>query len=438
MIRYPMPRREALVGASATNDIVVPFPGVSRVHARAVPTPNGVTISDCGSKNGIRHAGQRIEEFELVQGEALQIGRAELRIEEHSTSDVIALPLAARDTTQQSAETQSDEEEAGTGAVAAMACARALAGTTETALARPSNPILTRCRRAVGASAIVLFDAREGEPTIFLCDGEVPNAEVLQLLHRRAVGREPFVTSIGDISAIVCRVDRRCLAVIGNVDGWETWQREFAGVLAVRLGRHSQRRPTEQTATQGALVIPPGMIVGESPAIHSLLEQMRMTLRSQLDVLLLGETGTGKELFARLIHASSPNSDGPFVAINCAAIPGELLESQLFGMQGRVATGVDPYPGLFILANGGTILLDEIGELAEPLQAKLLRVLQEREVLPLGARVPTKVSLRVISASNRDLQERVREGKFRADLYYRLRGLQFHIPPLRHRRDDIP
>jgi transcriptional regulator with PAS, ATPase and Fis domain len=138
------------------------------------------------------------------------------------------------------------------------------------------------------------------------------------------------------------------------------------------------------------------------------------------------------------VHASGPNASGPFVAINCAAIPSELLESELFGVHGRVATGVDPRPGLFIQADGGSIFLDQIGELAEPLQAKLLRVLQEREVLPLGASGPRKIDVRVIASSNRDLLQRTEESRFRADLYYRLRGLQFHIPPLRERREDIP
>ncbi len=157
-----------------------------------------------------------------------------------------------------------------------------------------------------------------------------------------------------------------------------------------------------------------------------------------MDVLLLGETGTGKELIARLVHASGHSAKGPFIAINCAAIPSELLEADLFGVEARVATGVDPRPGLFAKAEGGTLFLDEIGDMAERLQAKLLRVLQEREVLPVGAHHPKKIHVRVISASNKDLAARVEAGTFRDDLYYRLRGLQFHLPPLRERKEDLP
>jgi transcriptional regulator with PAS, ATPase and Fis domain len=180
------------------------------------------------------------------------------------------------------------------------------------------------------------------------------------------------------------------------------------------------------------------MILGQSQTMRGLLSQIGRTVGSDMSILLLGETGTGKELFARLIHASGPACRGPFIAVNCAAIPGELLEAELFGVQRHVATGVDPRPGLFAEANGGTILLDEIGEMPDRMQAKLLRVLQEREVLPVGASTPKKIDVHVIATSNRDLLEQVEAGQFRADLYYRLRGLQFQIPPLRERKDDIP
>jgi len=196
--------------------------------------------------------------------------------------------------------------------------------------------------------------------------------------------------------------------------------------------------PPEPARAERTLVFPPEFVTGESESMRHLCAQIGATVRSHLDVLLLGETGTGKELFARMIHASGPTAKGPFVAINCAAIPAELLEAQLFGVEARVATGVDPRVGLFVKAEGGSIFLDEIGELPQPLQPKLLRVLQEREVLAVGAHAPRRIRLRVISASNRELEREVRHARFRADLYYRLRGLQFHLPPLRHRREDIP
>jgi transcriptional regulator with PAS, ATPase and Fis domain len=164
-----------------------------------------------------------------------------------------------------------------------------------------------------------------------------------------------------------------------------------------------------------------------------LMAQMAAAAQTTLDVMLIGETGTGKELFARAVHASGPTAGGPFVAINCAAIPSELLEAEFFGVQRRVATGVDPRIGLFVQADGGSIFLDEVGELPERLQSKLLRVFDQREVLPLGASTPRRIAVRVISASNRPL-----DGHLRPDLFFRLRGIEFRIPPLRERREDIP
>jgi DNA-binding NtrC family response regulator len=217
------------------------------------------------------------------------------------------------------------------------------------------------------------------------------------------------------------------------------WQIDLFGLVARKLiPLVPMPAALVPCAPPSILVPPPSMILGTSPAMSNLLAQIRATVRSRADVLLTGESGTGKELFARMIHDSGPHPEGPYIAINCAAIPSQLLESELFGVQKGVATGVDPRLGRFVQADGGSIFLDEIGELADNLQAKLLRVLQEREILPLGAQSPRRISVRVISATNCDLDDRVRNRRFRADLFYRLRGLRFHIPPLRDRKEDLP
>jgi two-component system response regulator HydG len=155
-------------------------------------------------------------------------------------------------------------------------------------------------------------------------------------------------------------------------------------------------------------------------------------------VMIRGESGTGKEMVARLIHGNSPRKDGPFVAINCAALPETLLESELFGIERGVATGVEARPGKFELAKGGTIFLDEVGDIPLALQAKLLRVLQEREVEKLGGRRRIPVDVRILSATHRNLEDMIEKVEFRQDLYYRLRVVEIVLPPLRDRKDDIP
>ncbi len=180
-------------------------------------------------------------------------------------------------------------------------------------------------------------------------------------------------------------------------------------------------------------------IVGESPAVTDLVERARQVARTEMDVLIAAESGTGKELLARLIHHESHRHKRPFVAVNCAAFPETLLESELFGYARGAFTGAaQPKPGKFELANTGTILLDEIGEMPLQLQPKLLRALQEREVDRLGDTKPVQLDVRVIATTNQPLLRLVEAGKFRADLYYRLNVVPLTIPPLRERREDVP
>ena len=180
-------------------------------------------------------------------------------------------------------------------------------------------------------------------------------------------------------------------------------------------------------------------IVGRSRAIQDLIRKLELVAQSKSTVLVTGETGTGKELVARAIHDRSAQRDMPLIKVNCAAIPETLLESELFGhVKGAFTGAVSSKKGKFVLADGGTIFLDEIGTMSPALQAKLLRVLQEREVEPLGAEQTLSVDVRVIAATNRDLRRMVAEGTFQEDLFYRLSVIPIAIPPLRERREDIP
>jgi two-component system response regulator HydG len=180
------------------------------------------------------------------------------------------------------------------------------------------------------------------------------------------------------------------------------------------------------------------LMIGDSPKMQRVIDLVARVADSQASVLIRGESGTGKEMVARLIHGNSRRKDGPFVAINCAALPETLLESELFGIERGVATGVEARPGKFELAKGGTIFLDEVGDIPLALQAKLLRVLQEREIEKLGGRRRIPIDVRILSATHRSLEEMIEHGEFRQDLYYRLKVVEITLPPLRDRKEDVP
>ncbi|HBX24265.1 MAG TPA: PAS domain S-box protein [Desulfotomaculum sp.] len=181
-------------------------------------------------------------------------------------------------------------------------------------------------------------------------------------------------------------------------------------------------------------------IIGAGKTISQLKDMTRRVARGPSTVMITGESGTGKELFAHALHAHSSRCDGPFIKVNCAAVPENLLESELFGYREGAFTGARKggQTGKFELAHKGTILLDEIGDMPMSMQAKLLRVLQEKEIEKLGDRAPKKIDVRVLAATNRNLTEMISEGKFRQDLYFRLNVINISIPPLRDRREDIP
>ncbi len=189
----------------------------------------------------------------------------------------------------------------------------------------------------------------------------------------------------------------------------------------------------------GRAVSPGGdRLVGSSPALLEIFKTVGKVAPRNVPVLITGESGTGKELVAHAIHAASPRAEGPFIAVNAAAIPRELLESELFGHERGAFTGATASrAGRFREASGGTLFLDEIGDMPVDLQAKLLRVLQSGEVMPVGGRDPEIVDVRIVAATHRDLDERVREGAFREDLLYRLRVVPISIPPLRERKEDV-
>ncbi len=205
------------------------------------------------------------------------------------------------------------------------------------------------------------------------------------------------------------------------------------------LTTQRERLQEENKILRGRLVeeVAGHRFVAQSPPMRRVVEVVERVAPRKVNILLKGESGTGKELVAKLIHSLS-GRDGALIAINCAALPESLLESELFGIEGGVATGVNARRGKFELADGGTLFLDEIGDLELSLQVKLLRALQEREVTHVGGHLAISVDVRMIAATHRDLESLVEEGRFREDLYYRIKGVDVELPPLRRRRQDIP
>jgi Nif-specific regulatory protein len=232
--------------------------------------------------------------------------------------------------------------------------------------------------------------------------------------------------------------DVRLLSMIANMVG--------QAVRLQRLITRDRERLIEEQARLGKLLEHAGAvrpavdtgIVGESPAIRQVSEKLRIVAKSNSTVLLRGESGTGKELFAQALHRLSPRKDKPFVAVNCAALPESVLESELFGHEkGAFTNAAAMRRGRFELADGGTLFLDEIGDISPAFQAKLLRVLQEGELERVGGSSTIRVDVRLVAATNRDLEDAVARGSFRADLYYRISVVPIFLPPLRSRKADI-
>ncbi|GAB4164430.1 MAG: sigma-54 dependent transcriptional regulator [Geothermobacteraceae bacterium] len=211
---------------------------------------------------------------------------------------------------------------------------------------------------------------------------------------------------------------------------------QLLATLAKAFGFSGMRRRDRRQRAELARQLR-GSLLGDSPAMQSLHSLVRRMADADAPVLILGESGTGKELVARQLHTQSPRGEGPFVAVNCAAIPADLLESELFGhVRGAFTGATQNRAGKFVQADGGTLFLDEIGEMPPSLQPKLLRALQEKEITPVGGQT-RRVDVRVVAATNRDLDAMVHDGRFREDLYYRIAVLLLRLPPLRDRVEDI-
>ncbi len=292
-----------------------------------------------------------------------------------------------------------------------------------------------------GEQALALAAARKFD--LALCDINLPGLDGIEVLERlRAASPDTFVvliTAYGTVETAVESFQKGASDYLIKPILLHEVHEKIRRLLAQReLRRENQwlRRELHRDAEGG------DMVVGRSAAMKAVMDLARRVAPSPSTVLILGESGTGKELMARAVHrlaqAAKP-TDGRFVAVNCAAIPGELLENQLFGHRRGAYTGADrDTAGVFVHAGAGTVFLDEIGELPLATQAKLLRAIEQKEVMPVGANEPVTVQARILAATNKDLAKEVAAGRFRQDLFFRLNVVALTLPPLRERRDDLP
>jgi DNA-binding NtrC family response regulator len=300
--------------------------------------------------------------------------------------------------------------------------------------------------RKWGCEVLGVRSAEEGlevfarfRPGAILADVELPGKDGLSFL--RELGEE-----LREVPAIIITGKGSNERAVQAIDAGAFWYIEkplhppiLRALLDRALGRSKDRRQvaalTRQLRDAGKL----GELVGASKAMRDVMQLVERAAPSSASVLITGETGAGKEIVARTIHEHSPRAAGPFVAVNCSAIPESLMESEIFGHERGAFTGAaERRLGCFELADGGTLLLDEIGEMPAPTQAKLLRVLEDHKVRRLGSKAETPVDVRVLAATNKDPADAVAAGQLRQDLFFRLNVFHIHLPPLRARKEDLP
>ncbi len=301
---------------------------------------------------------------------------------------------------------------------------------------------LTRAGYVVGTAEdgeAAIAAATEDPYALALLDVKMPGRDGIETLEALRAARPGIavvmMTAYGTVESAVRAMRLGAVDYLQKPFGAEKVEEVVERVLEVaRLREENRRLAARLTGREGR-----GALVGGGPAMERILAAVRAAAGSRSTVLVTGESGTGKELVARALHEMSPRAARPFIKVNCAAIPEGLLESELFGHERGAFTGaVRTRAGHFEAADGGTLLLDEVGEAGPAVQSKLLRVIQEREVTRVGDAKSIKVDVRLVATTNRDLQEAVRSGRFRGDLYYRLNVIPIHLPPLRERREEIP
>lgn len=437
-----------IVGSDSRLSVCLAGRGVSRRHAVIHVDVEDCRLEDQGSKNGSTINGKPVVSGDLKSGDVVGFGAARCVLEAIHRDD-LELAVAVDWSTRAKVTTLLGQGSADDGDE----------GTVDGMVLGFVSDLMDRLRLVPADLEGAMVDLARRMKARGVCLGEWPDqgpvriiaaaGELGPLPSHEEILAAPTFSDVPELRGLRpaedCRLTARvadsgdevlALTVFGAP---EDSPAKLPALALLLLGQWTQEEAElKPSAAAGrGLKLPDGIVAGTSKAMADIYRQIEMVAADGVPVLILGETGVGKEHLARALHDHSSRASGPFVAINCAAIPAELLEAELFGIGKGVATGVSRRQGQLLAANGGTVFLDEIGDMPMGLQAKLLRTLQEGEITPLGE-APVRLDVRWVSATHNDLAASIAEKTFRQDLYYRLGGYELRVPPLRRRREDLP
>jgi transcriptional regulator with AAA-type ATPase domain len=431
-LRIPLPDGEHTVGSDPGCPIVLAHPSVSREHARITVRGDVAEVEDLNSTNGVIVGSRRVRQEVLAPGQLLYFGRVSAVLEQLSDGDLelgVSIGSARANGPARGPAAPGPDRVARMGpSLPTVMLApverfalddlprilRAAAGTTDMGgVARVAGKALLS---SLGCRAVEIARTSAHDEGL-LFDGRAPGGTLAGAT----------VEHLGPLVRVLATFDdERTASLFSPVIESVAW--------LIGLTSPAALRPPAPGRSAPPMPDPPSIV----DAVTRIYQEAARVAAGDVSVLITGESGTGKEVLARYIHGASARARGPFVALNCAALPRDLLESELFGIERGVATGVEARAGKFELADGGTLFLDEIGDMAPETQVRLLRVLQEREVHRLGGRDPRPARIRVVSATNRDVTAFLADGRLREDLYHRIATWVVELPALRDRRADIP
>src|SRR4051812_19813125 len=426
--RFHLGPGEHLVGSTPEAAVRIEAAGISRRHAQIqVCADGGAVVRDLGSKNGTFVGGRRVREAAVCGFTMIAFGSTQAVLQPADPARTEVLLASGESVAGESPGTSSASPE----------------GLTTQGL-HPLERLAESLEEILPSLAEGLSTPEEAAAELahrWIADLPVGRAEIL----RRGPAGESVVAAASTLDA----VPRNAVTLeVEGPDGWKLLLRAPSSarleplrpLLRLALAELAARRRTFRPVrpappAEEAEIAPPTGLGHEMVRIY---RQAGKVARGDVPVMILGESGSGKEVLARWLCSRSRRAAGPFLAVNCAALPRELLESELFGIEKGVATGVEARPGLLERGSGGTVFLDEVGDMAPETQAKVLRVLESPVLYRVGGRTPVQVDVRFVAATNRDLETLVEEGGFRRDLYHRLAAFEVKLPPLRARREEIP